>query len=112
MSLEHTRRRLSAWSPKSTFHYGSSAIFDFIVKEQISNGGISNRPLHDQAMGQEHVRLGTALYVLKRLRCPVYEIKTDSIMYRAPKREKLSVASLTYENVHSVRDVFEGRAHG
>ena len=61
-------------------------------------------------MGHEHVRLGTALYTLKRLRCPVYELKTDSILYRAPKRAKLSVASLTYENVHSARDVFEGRA--
>ena len=95
---------------KSTFHYGSSAIFDFIVKEQISNGGISNRPLHDLAMGQEHVRLGTAMYALKRLRNPVLELKTDSILYRAPKRAKLNVASLTYENVHSTRDLFEGRA--
>ena len=61
-------------------------------------------------MSQEHVRLGTAFFVLKRLRCPVYEIKTDSLLYRAPKRTKLSIASLTYDNLHSARDMFEGRA--
>ena len=52
-----------------------------MIKEHVSNGGISSRPLHDLAMGQEHVRLGTALYVLKRLRAPAYDIKTDSILY-------------------------------
>ena len=56
------------------------------------------------------MRLGTALYALKRLLCPVYQIKTDSILFRAPKRAKLGIASLTYENVHSTRDLFEGRA--
>ena len=95
---------------KSTFHYGTGIIHDFVLKEQLCNGGVSNRPLHDLAMGHEHVRLGTALYTLKRLRCPVYELKTDSILYRAPKRAKLSVASLTYENAHSTRDLFEGKA--
>ena len=83
-------------------------MYDFVLQEQLCNGGISNRPLHDLAMGQEAVRLGTTFYVLKRLRCPVYEIKTDSILYRAPKRTKLSIASLTYENLHGARDMFEG----
>ena len=92
------------------FHYNTGTIYDFVLKEQLCNGGISNRPLHDLAMGQQHVRLGTALYALKRLRSPVYEIKMDSILYRAPKWAKLSVTSLPYESVHSARDMFEGRA--
>ena len=109
----HSSTREDDCSPgalKNTFHFGSATIYDFIIKEQVSNVGISNRPQHDQAMGQEGVRLGTGMFILKRLRCPVYELKTDSILYRAPKRAKLSVASLTYENVHSTRDLFEGRA--
>ena len=110
MPLQHARRRLPPGALKSTFHYGAGTIHDFVTKEQLCNGGISNRPLHDLAMGQEHVRLGTALYALKRLRCPVHEIKTDSILYRPAKRAKLSIASLTYETVHSARDMYEGRA--
>ena len=74
----------------------------------MSNGGISNRPLHDLAMGQEYVRLGTALYALKRLRCPIYDMKIDSLLFRATKRAKLSVSNLTYANLHSCRDMFEG----
>ena len=70
-------------------------INDFVVKTLVNNGGISNRPLHDLAMGQEHVRLGTALYVLKRLRCPVYELKTDSILFRSTKRAKVAVGALS-----------------
>ena len=93
---------------KSVFLYEGGVINDFVTKELVCNGGISSRPLHDIAMAQEHVRLGTALYVLKRLRAPAYEIKTDSILYRAPKRAKVSVANLTYANLHNCRDTFEG----
>ena len=95
---------------KNAFHYGSGTIYDFVIKEQVSNGGVSSRPLHDLAMGQEHVRLGTALYALKRLRALVYEIKTDSVMYRLAKRAKLGVASLEYQVLHETRDLFEGRS--
>ena len=56
---------------KSTFHYEGGSIMDFVLKEPLESGGISNRPLHDMAMCQEHVRLGTALYALKRSRCIV-----------------------------------------
>ena len=56
---------------KTVFHFEGGGINDFVIKEPLLTGGLSNRPLHDLAMGQEHVRLGTALYTLKRLRCPV-----------------------------------------
>ena len=59
-------------------------------------------------MGQEHVRIGRALYCLKRLRAPVYELKTDSILYRPAKRAKKSLADIAYETCHLTRDHFEG----
>ena len=91
---------------KSVFHYEGGVIHDFVAKELVSNGGISNRPLHDLAMSQEHVRLGTALYVLKRLRCRVMELKTDSVLFRANKQANAAIQSLSYSNMHSCRDTF------
>ena len=48
---------------KSTFHYEGGSILDFVIEESLVSGGISNRPLHDLAMCQVHVRIGTALYI-------------------------------------------------
>ena len=90
------------------FHYEGGGINDFVLKEPLLTGGLSNRPLHDLAVAQEHVRLGTALYALKRLRCPVYELKTGSILFRPLKRAKLGLRDITYENLHAQRDVYEG----
>ena len=38
------------------------------------------------------------------------EIKTDSILYRRTNRTKHCLAELTFENLHTLRDRFEGRA--
>jgi hypothetical protein len=54
---------------KSTFHYDGGQILDFLVKEPLLSGRISNRPLHDLAMCSEHIKVGTMLYALKRARC-------------------------------------------
>ena len=32
---------------KSTFHYKNGLIHDFILKERLESGGVSNRYLHD-----------------------------------------------------------------
>ena len=97
-----------AGAMKSVFHYEGGSIYDFVQKEPLVSGGLSHRPLHDLAMAQEHVRVGRALYCLKRLRCPVYELKTDSILYRPAKRAKTSLVDITYESCHLTRDHFEG----
>ena len=97
---------------KSTFHFENGSIMDFLVKERLDAGGISNRPLHDLCMCAEHVRVGTMLYALKRARCVVYEIKTDSCLYRPPKRRKQSILiDITYKDLHTMRDRCEGKAN-
>ena len=94
---------------KSTFHYKNGLIHDFITKEKLDSGGLSNRPLHDLAMCSEHVRVGSMLYALRRSRCIVYELKTDSCLYRPPKRRKASVLEfITYQNLNTLRCRFEG----
>ena len=70
---------------KSTFHYKNGLIHDFITKEKLDSGGVSNRPLHHLATCLEHMRIGCMLYALRRSRCIVYELKTDYCLYRKPK---------------------------
>ena len=49
------------------------------------------------------------MYALKRSRCVVYELKTDSLLYRPAKRQKIHLGEITYERLHTLRDEFEGR---
>ena len=51
---------------KSTFHYKNGLIHDFVSKERLDSGGISNRPLHDICFCLEHMRVGSMLYALKQ----------------------------------------------
>mgnify|MGYP001454115674 CR=1 FL=1 len=79
------------------------------MKEKLDSGGVSNRYLHDLCMCSEHVRVGAMLYALKRSRCIVYELKTDSCFFKPPKRRKTSVLEdITYQNLNTLRDRFEG----
>ena len=70
----------------------------------------SHRPLHDLCMCTEAVRIGQMLDCLKKQRCIPLEIKTDSILYRRTNRAKHCLAELTFDNLHTLRDQFEGRA--
>jgi hypothetical protein len=40
----------------------------------------------------------------------VYELKTDSILFRANKKAKAAIQALSYTNLHLCRDAYEGRA--
>ena len=50
-------------APRSIFHYDDAVLHDFVIKEQLSNGGPSNHHLLDLAMGQEHVGLALSTHV-------------------------------------------------
>jgi hypothetical protein len=57
-------------------------------------------------MCTEAVRVGQMIYTLKRQRCTIYEFKTDSILYRPPKRMKKDLLeTLTFKD--NLRDIFE-----
>ena len=59
-------------------------------------------------MCTEAVRVGQMLYCLCKSRAPIYEIKTDSVLYRLSRnRDVLDPMSL--EDAARVREVFEGR---
>ena len=94
---------------KSTFHYKDGLIHDFVLKEKLDSGGVSNRYLHDLCMCSEHVRVGSMIFALKQSMCIVYALKTDSCLYRPPKRRKTSVLDfVTYQNLNTLRFRFEG----
>ena len=64
-------------------------------------------------MCTEATRVGQMIYVLRQLRQPVYEIKTDSVLYKPLKRRKKNqLAELSFADLSGLRDIYEGgRAH-
>lgn len=93
------------------FHYKNGLIHNFVSKERLDNGGVSNRPLHGLCMCLEHMRVRTMLYALKQSRAIVYELKTDSCLYRPPKRRKTQILEdIKYKDLHTLRGRFEGEA--
>ena len=80
---------------------------DYITKERLASR-TSHRALHDQCMGSEATRVGQMLYALKQQRAQIYEIKTDSVLYRPSRRsDKTLLASLCYDNMAKLRDICE-----
>jgi hypothetical protein len=58
-------------------------------------------------MCTEAVRVGMMIYTLKRQRCTIYEIKTDSVLYRPPKRARTcALETLRFRDLR-LRDLFE-----
>ena len=92
---------------KRTFHYEGGAVHDFVVKTRLANAA-SHRPLHDLCMCTEAVRMGQMIYALKQQRCALYELKTDSTLYRPPKRAKTCLGQLALRDLHQLRNRFEG----
>jgi hypothetical protein len=58
-------------------------------------------------MCTEHVRVGQVLYELKQSRAVVYELKTDSILYKPLKRTRPRIDSLTFRDLDTLRDLHE-----
>ena len=50
--------------------------------------------------------MGQMLYCLRKQKAVIYEIKTDSCLYRPQKRAKPVLEEMTFKCLH-VRDIFE-----
>jgi hypothetical protein len=86
------------------------SIYDLSIREPLARGGVSSRPLHDLATRSEHVSIGAMLHALNRARRIVYELKTDSRLYKPPARRRKSLLEDTrYSDLHLLRDRFEGK---
>eukprot|EP00973_Karenia_brevis_P096128 12430736-Karenia_brevis.AAC.2 len=60
-------------------------------------------------MGTEAVRVGQMLYCLRKSKAPIYELKTDSVLYKLPRTRDV-LDPMTLEDAARVRDVFEGKS--
>jgi hypothetical protein len=89
---------------------GDTVVTDLITKTKLVTT-TSLRPLHDLCMCTEAVRVGQMIYTLKRQRCTIYEFKTDSVLYRPPKRARTdALETLCFKD--RLRDLFEPAASG
>ena len=95
---------------KRIVYYGTKSITDYVVKTKLLST-TTLRPIHDICMGTEAVRMGMMLYCLRKQRASIYELKTDSCLYKPQKRTKPVLEELTFKGLH-VRDIFEpGHGH-
>ena len=92
-------------SLKRIFKYDGGSVTDYIMKAELTTT-VSMRPLWDLCMGTEATRVGQMLHVLRKQRAQIYELKTDSVLYKLPKKKKGVLETLTFKNL-SVRDLFE-----
>ncbi len=93
-------------SLKQTFHYEGGSTFDFITSTRLL-GSSSCRPLHDLCMCTEAVRMGQMCYDLKQSRAVIYEMKTDSVLYKPLKKTGTRLAGLALRDLDTLRDKHE-----
>ena len=86
-------------------------MYDFITTTKLI-GNASCRPLHDLCMGTEALRVGQMLYSLKQARAVIYEIKTDSVLYKPLKRIPPKLAELRFRDLDTLRAQLEPSARG
>ena len=92
-------------SLKRVFHFEGGHVIDYVQKSRLVSFA-SMRPLHDLCMCMEAVRVGQMLFCLRKQKAPIFELKTDSVLYRPGARTRFALASLTFLDLH-VRDIFE-----
>ena len=92
---------------RRTLHFDGGSVVDYITKTRVVST-TSLRPLHDLCMGTEAVRVGQMLYCLRKSKAPLYEIKTDSVLYKL-QRTRDVLDPMTFEDAARIRDVFEGK---
>ncbi|MDP7069711.1 MAG: HNH endonuclease, partial [Candidatus Peribacteraceae bacterium] len=90
---------------KRTTHFDDGYVTDYIVKTKLLST-TTLRPLHDLCMCTEAVRVGQMLYCLRKQRAVIYEVKTDSVLYKPGKKPKHVLEDITFKDLH-VRDIFE-----
>jgi hypothetical protein len=92
-----------------TYADGERYVTDYVTKTEIVKT-TSLRPLHDLTLCHEAMRVGQMLYCLKRQQAAVYELKTDSVLYRPRKRARVVLPEVAVRT--QVRDLFESTLPG
>jgi hypothetical protein len=89
--------------------YGDREVTDYIFETRVLTNK-SHRPVSDIALFTEQVRVAQALYVLKRLGCPVrgvVSVKTDAVIFhagtKARKAVEAEVGGLRFCDLHELR---------
>ena len=72
---------------KRVVHYEGGNVVDYITKTHMRSV-TTMRPLHDLCMSTEAVRVGQMLYCLQKQKATIYEINTDSILYKLKKKSQ------------------------
>ena len=85
----------------STFHYQGGLVYDFMSRTALVSN-TSCRPLHDLCMCTEAVRVGQMLLALKLASAIPCEIKTDSVLFRPKKRQRVDLTQLTYRDLDTL----------
>ena len=74
---------------KSKFFYGEADaqryVTDYIIKSRYASR-TSHMALHDYCMCAEATRVGQMIYVLRKQRSTLFEIKTDGLLYRPTRK--------------------------
>ena len=89
---------------KRIFCYGDGQITDYVIKTEVSKT-TSMRPIHDLTLCHEAMQVGKMLYCCKKQQAAIYELKTDSVLFRPRKRAKTVLPDITTGTY--VRDLFE-----
>ena len=100
---------------KHTFFYegggGQKHVTDYITKTRYASR-LSHRALHDLCMCAEATRVGQMIFALRKARATIFEIKTDSCLYRPTRRsDKLFLPNLRYTDMAKIRDLCENQGH-
>lgn len=101
---------------KHTFFYegggGQKHGIDYITKTWYASR-LSHRVLHDLCMCMEATRVGQMIFALRKARATIYEIKTDSCLYRPTRRsDKLFLSNLRYKDMAKIWDLWEKPTQG
>ena len=98
---------------RETWWHGDQRIIDYVyAKQYVTNW--SYRPIHDQIMHTEHVRIAQLLYILRSLKIPercVKFVKTDALILQnvaaKAKSQIKDISAHTFEDLPRLRRLYD-----
>ena len=85
----------------SIFEYEGGIVYDFTTRTRLISNA-SCRPLHDLCMCTEAARVGQMLLAIRLAGAVPYEIKTDSVLFKAKKRKPVELDKLTFRDLSTL----------
>ena len=82
---------------KRVIHYDGGFVTDYITRTHMRSV-TTLRPLHDLCISTEAVRVGTMIFCLAKQKATIYEIKTDSVLYKLKKKADV-LQGLTFKDL-------------